>query len=382
MVLARDFLMIGHGVKTLLLSQKDLIEAGVMDMLTCIDVIEDVFKLLGKGDYLMGGPLENEHGQMIYFPKEERFPGMPVTGPDRRFMAMIAYLGGDYKICGEKWYGSNPANTTRGLPRSVLTTILNDADTGIPFAIMSGNLISAMRTGAVPGVASRYLAQSKAKAVGIIGGGVINKACLMAIKAGTPTIESAVLFDVNIEKGKVWAKEMGEQLGLTVSVTDSIESCVRVADIITVATSGIEFPRIEGEWLKPGVLITLTGGADMDSDIFTNNTVIADNWKMHEAFLRDGAEHPDGIEAVAVVAPSFPLLKAIVEGRYDPSVIRDLGTIVNKQQPGRTSDDEIIIFITGGMPLHDLAWGKTLYDNAVKKGIGTEYCFFDEPYWR
>ena len=81
-----------QAVKTLLLSQKDLIEAGVMNMERCVDVIEEVFSLIGKGDYLMGGPLENEHGQMIYFPKEARFPGMPITGPDRRFMAMIAYL--------------------------------------------------------------------------------------------------------------------------------------------------------------------------------------------------------------------------------------------------------------------------------------------------
>ena len=49
--------MAGQEVKTLLLSQKDLIEAGVMDMHHCVDVIEDVFSLIGKGDYLMGGPL-------------------------------------------------------------------------------------------------------------------------------------------------------------------------------------------------------------------------------------------------------------------------------------------------------------------------------------
>ena len=140
------------GSKTLLLSQDDLLKVGVTNMADCIDVIEGVFSLIGKGDYLMGGPLQNEHGQMIYFPDEELFPGMPVTGPDRRFMSMIGYLGGKYKICGEKWYGSNPANPARGLPRSILTTILNDADTGAPLTIMSGNQISAMRTGAVPGV--------------------------------------------------------------------------------------------------------------------------------------------------------------------------------------------------------------------------------------
>lgn len=374
--------MAGQAVKTLLLSQNDLIEVGVMNMGDCVDVIEGVFSLIGKGDYLMGGPLENEHGQMIYFPETERFPGMPVTGPDRRFMSMIAYLGGKYKICGEKWYGSNPANTQRGLPRSVLTTILNDADTGCPFTIMSGNLISAMRTGAVPGVAARHLARKGAKTVGVIGGGVINRAALLAIKTAVPTIDSAVLYDINLEKGKKWAEDESAKLGINVTVTDKIEEAVRQADVISIATGGGDFPRIETEWLKPGVLVTFTGDADMDAEAFSTNTVFADNWKMHQAFFADGEEHPDGLDAVAVVAPSFHLLKAIEAGKYDQKNIRNLGDVVNGLDKGRTSDDEIIMFVTGGMPLHDVAWGKTLYDRAVEKGLGTEFCFFDEAYWR
>ena len=60
-----------------------------------------------------------------------------------------------------------------------------------------------------------------------------------------------------------------------------------------------------------------------------------------------------------------------------------LGTdVVNGLDKGRTSDDEIIMFVTGGMPLHDIAWGKTLYDRAVEKGLGVEFCFFNEAYWR
>jgi len=374
--------IVAQEVKTLLLSQKDLIEAGVMDMDKCVDVIEDVFGLLGKGDYLMGGPLENEHGQMIFFPKTQRFPGMPVTGPDRRFMAMIAYLGGKYKICGEKWYGSNAENPKRGLPRSVLTTILNDADTGIPFTIMSGNLISAMRTGAVPGVASRHLARKSASTVGLIGGGVINKACLMAIKSGTPAIDSAFLYDADAAKGTAWAREMSESLDIRVSAVSSIEGAVKPADVISIATSGDSFPRIETKWLKKGTLVTFTGDADMDADAFAGNTVIADNWKMHEAFLMDGHEHPDGIDAISVVAPTYHLLKHIEAGKFDKSNVRDLGPIVNKDAPGRKSDDEIIMFLTGGMPVHDIAWGKTLYDQALQKRLGSEFCFFDEAYWK
>ena len=371
-----------NAVKTLLLSQSDLLKVGVMNMGECVDVVEDVFRLLGKGDYLMGGPLENEHGQMIFFPKEQRFPGMPVTGPDRRYMAMIAYLGGSYNICGEKWYGSNAENYKKGLPRSILTVILNDADTGIPLTIMSGNLISAMRTGAVPGVASKHLARKGSKTVGVIGGGVINKACLLAIKTAVPTIEEAYLYDVLPDKGKEWAAEQSEKLGIKVTYVATIEEAVRKADVISIATSGVAFPRIETEWLKPGCLVTFTGDADLDAEAFSNNTVIADNWKMHEAFLVDGEEHPDGIDAVSVVAPSFHLLKYITEGKYDPTGMVSLGEIVCGDKKGRKSDDEIILFITGGMPVYDLAWGKTLYERAVANGVGTDYVFFEEAYWK
>lgn len=374
--------MVSESVKTLLLSQADLIKAGVMDMAECIDVIEDVFKLLGEGDYLMGGPLENEHGQMIFFPTESRFPGMPVTGPDRRFMAMIAYLGGKYNICGEKWYGSNAENTKRGLPRSVLTTILNDANTGIPFAIMSGNLISAMRTGAVPGVAAKHLARRGSRSVGIIGGGVINKACLHAIKTAVPCIKEAYLYDIAPEKGREWAKEQSQKLDIKITYVDTIEAATRPADIITIATSGEDFPRIENSWIKPGCLVTFTGDAHLDLNSFTDNTVIADNWKMHEAFLADAREHPNGIEAISVVAPSYHLLTYIDAGYYDPHNIRSLGDIVCGRKIGRHDEDEIIMFLTGGMPVHDIAWGKTLYDRAVGEGLGTEFVFFDEAYWK
>ncbi|MDY2985977.1 MAG: tyramine oxidase subunit B [Synergistes jonesii] len=372
----------GKEVKTLLLSQDDLLKVGVTNMADCIDVIEGVFSLIGKGDYLMGGPLQNEHGQMIYFPDEERFPGMPVSGPDRRFMSMIGYLGGKYKICGEKWYGSNPANTSRGLPRSILTTILNDADTGAPFAIMSGNQISAMRTGAVPGVIARHLARKGSKVVGVIGGGVVNRGGLLAIKTAVPTIEEAVLYDINLEKGKKWAEEESKALNIKVSVTTKIEEAIRPADVVAIATGGNVVPRIEKEWLKKGALVIFTGDADFDPEAYSENTVFADNWKMHQAFIADGKEHPKGLEAVSVVAPSYHLLLAIQAGKFDEKKVRNLGDVVNGIDKGRSSDDEIIMFVTGGMPLHDIAWGKTLYDRAVKEGLGQEFCFFKEAYWR
>ena len=369
-------------VKPLLLSQDDLIALGVTDMDRCLDAVEDVFKLLGKGDYIMGGPQGNEHGQMIFFPKVAPFPGMPVTGPDRRFMAMIGYLGGEYKVCGCKWYGSNAENRNRGLPRSVHTFLLNDADTGIPLSIMSGNLVSATRTGAVPGVAAKYLARKGAKTIGILGGGVVNRASLLAISRSVKSLETAYVYDISQAAAAAFSEALSKQTGLTVKPAGSIEEMARNADIIVIATSGENFPRIETDWVRKGCLIVFTGAADMDIDAFNNNTVIADNWKMHEAFILDGHEHPDGIDSMTVLAPSFPVIKAVVEKKFDPAKVVDLGKIINGEAQGRKNDDEIIMFLTGGMPVYDIAWAYRLYQDALKKNVGQEFLFFEEAYWR
>ncbi len=151
------------------LSEQDMIKAGVTDMPACVDTMEDMFTLLYKGDYRMAGPNSDSHGAMITFPEESPFPTMPKPTADRRLMAMPAYLGGSFQTCGVKWYGSNIANREKGLPRSILMFILNDIETGAPMAYMSANLLSAYRTGAVPGVGARYLARKDSKVIGLLG---------------------------------------------------------------------------------------------------------------------------------------------------------------------------------------------------------------------
>ena len=105
---------------------------------------------------------------MITFPDHPEFPGMPQNADDRRFMAMPAYLGGKYQMAGMKWYGSNVENKKKGLPRSILMMMLNDKDTGAPLALMSANLVSAYRTGGIPGVGAKYLARKDAKVASVI----------------------------------------------------------------------------------------------------------------------------------------------------------------------------------------------------------------------
>ena len=143
----------------LYLNEEDMLKAGVLDARRCIETMRETMALFGRHDYLLGGPKGDEHGLQMNFPQKSDIEDFPVEdGPDRRFMAMPAYLGGRFHIAGQKYYGSNSNNTKLQLPRSILMVTLSDVDTGAPKAIMSANLLSAMRTGAMPAMAATYLA--------------------------------------------------------------------------------------------------------------------------------------------------------------------------------------------------------------------------------
>lgn len=178
----------------LYLSEEDMIQAGVMDAARCMDAMRDTMSLFGKHDFLLGGPRGDEHGLQVNFPGKSEIPGFPLDdGPDRRFNAMPAYLGGRYHIAGQKFYGSNNHNLRKGLPRSILMVTLNDVDTGAPVCYMQANLESAMRTGAMPGMAAAYLARKDSKVLSLIGPGAINKCALLCYMEALPEIDTIKL---------------------------------------------------------------------------------------------------------------------------------------------------------------------------------------------
>ena len=110
----------------LYLSEPDMIKAGVKDMKACVESMEKMLLLLKAGDYRMGGENGNSHGCMIMFPDHPKFPGMPRNTQDRRFMAMPAYLGGDYQMAGVKWYGSNIENKDKGYGLMIANGLASD----------------------------------------------------------------------------------------------------------------------------------------------------------------------------------------------------------------------------------------------------------------
>lgn len=367
--------------RTLYLSEPDTVAAGVLDSRRCVDVLDEVFGLIGKQDYLMGGRNRNEHGHTLFFPESSPFPNMPLKGPDRRFTSMIAYLGGRFNICGCKWYGSHIVNPARGLPRSVHTITLNDPDTGVPRCIMVGNLVSSIRTGCVPGLAVRYLAKKDAKVCALIGAGLINRACWQGIFSQMPSLRQLVVYDLFTEKAQAFADWALAETGVPGRVAGSLEEAVRSADIINVAASGANPVTMKDEWIPAGATVILTGAARFDDAALLNCTVVYDNPWMQQAYQEERCHFTSSEEFYATMKGGqfFRLFDQGLLPDFEHS--RLLCHMANGQQAGRTDQKERFIFLTAGMSVFDVAWGFECFENALRLGLGQELLLWDSPHW-
>ncbi|EPS5699355.1 tyramine oxidase subunit B [Vibrio vulnificus] len=365
------------------LSEPDMIRAGVTDMTACVDTMEEMFALLHQGDYRMAGPNNDSHGAMITFPEESPISTMPRPTADRRLMAMPAYLGGDFGTCGVKWYGSNIANREKDLPRSILMFILNDIETSAPLAIMSANLLSAYRTGAIPGVGARYLARKDSKVIGLLGPGVMGKTSVAAFMAACPNIDTIKIKGrgkKSLDSFLTWVSATFPQI-TNVEVVESVEDVVRDSDIVTYCNSGETgdpnlYPEVRREWVKPGAFLAMPASCRLDVGMEQGDVrKVLDNTGLYQAWYEEVPKPAHNI--IPLVGVRF--MDMIEEGKLTIDDLEDLGSIVAGETPKRQSEDEIIILSVGGMPVEDVAWATKIYRNAVEKGIGVNLNLWNQP---
>lgn len=359
------------------LSRKDMLAAGVADMARCIDVMDEAFVLAGQGDYVMGGSTQNSHGQRIWFPKNPEFEGMPKGGPDQRFMTLPGYLGGRFKVCGNKWYGSNVHNPKKhGLPRSILLMTLNDAETARPLVIMECNVLSGMRTGAVVGLSARYLARDDSESLGVIAAGPISKYSTDAIITAMPALKRVVVFDINDEAADKFCVQLSEKHDIEVSKVSKFEDAVKEMDIVTSAISGDHTPLFKEKWLKKGALLTLPGRANVENAFLKDALIVPDCWEMQKTYKIEGLMLPEELRAI----PHIQLHDMLDSGELSESDIHDLGQIAAGKYTFDKNSDQRKYFISNGMILQDISWGMTMYENAVEKGLGQDLVMWDQPY--
>lgn len=367
----------------LYLNEQDMIKAGVKDMHRCMNAMEEMFVLLNKGDYRMGGENANEHGIRVSFPKTSDIPGMPLHEPDKRFFAMPAYLGGRFHAFAVKCYGSNPHNPEKNLPRSILMVSLLDAESGVPKAYMSANILSAMRTGATAGLGVRFFTNEDSSTVSIIGPGTMSRYTMMAFMDAKPDIKKVKVKgrgQESIQRFIEFCKENFPQIK-KYEVCESIEEACKDSDIVffgtTNATKFEDNPNVEHSWLKPGCVVIAASALRVDTEFLASSDVklISDNYKMYDGW---GKGQPLPTQKNVSTLLGMGYYDAVTEGKINREMITELGEVISGEKKARDDKKQIILYAVGGMPIEDVAWANDCYYKAVEAGIGVKLNLWEE----
>jgi alanine dehydrogenase len=328
-------------MKTRLLSRSDI--EGFFSMEMCMGAVERAFADLASGNATMPQrtpiTLPEQHGVALFMP------------------AHIKSLG----ALGTKVVTVYKDNVAKhDLPTVLGTIILLDEQTGFPVALMDGGYLTAMRTGAVSGVATKFMAGPEAAVAAIFGTGVQAFTQVLGVHAARPLTKLLAYSIDPMERRQSFADRITAKIGVPVVLLDDPATAAR-ADIVILATTAAT-PIVDGRWFQPGTHINGVGShaptmRELDSLTIRKSRVVCDLTAACRA------------EAGDLIIPA-----AAGEWGWD-GVAGDLGDVVLGKIPGRTSPGEITLFKSVGLAIQDMSAARCVFDEAVKRGIGTEFQF-------
>ncbi len=320
----------------LILTKEDVMS--VLEMKDCIDVLDKAFTELAKGTAVL--PLR-----------------IGIRPPGGIALYMPAYLKEMNALACKivTVYKDNP--NKHDLPTTIGKVLLQDPKTGEVTCIMDGGYLTAVRTGAVSGLATKYLArEDPGQTASIYGAGVQAKMQLWGVHEAR-SLSKAYVHDKIPGSAEAFAVEMSEKLGIPVEATDDQDKLLS-ADIICTATSSPE-PIFDGSKVKEGAHINGIGShspnaRELDTVIVKRSKFIADS--------REGCLSEAGDIMI-------PLEKGEITADH---IHADLGEIITGTKEARTSQSEITLFKSIGLAIQDSATAKLVYEKASELGIGTE----------
>ena len=333
----------------LFLKQEDVIKAGLLDMKQILAVTEKTYAMLGQG------LIKNPPKTNTSIPDKENWQSF--------FNAMPCYIGGDVNIGGIKWAAESKKNATiPGIPYGIDISILSDPETVLPFCILDGTLITAMRTSAVGGLMAKYAAPSNADTACLVGAGVIGRTMISAVHEALPQIKTMYLCDIDLAKAEGIAKEYGDSLGVEIIPTSDSKAAALKSQLIVGETTAPK-PFMDTFWLTPGCGLVSMHSNEVMEDVFLKaDGIVADYWTQLK-------QHTN------------PLSKLTKEGKLDESQIMDLSELVLGTKKLRTSDDQFVAAASMGLGALDIMIAYQLYLNATEMGIGTKVNLWDKPLW-
>jgi ornithine cyclodeaminase/alanine dehydrogenase-like protein (mu-crystallin family) len=323
-------------MSVLILNEEDVHQ--LLPMNECIDVMERAFVALARGE--VEQPLRT-----IFRPPQ-------VKGA---MALMPTFRGGETPLFGLKAICVFPGNAAIGKDAHQGCVILFDGVTGELRAIANASAITAIRTAAVSGLATKVLAKKDASTLAIIGAGVQARAHLDAI-ACVRKLRRVLVAASRKESAETFAQSMRSHVDCEIEPVASPQEAVREADIIVTATTSRE-PVVRREWLAPGVHINAIGtfsprARELDTATMASSSIFVDR--------RESAYNEAG-----------DYLIAAGEGAIGPQSIRaEMGEVLMGSHPGRTSADEITVFKSLGLAMEDLASAEHCYRKAKAQGVG------------
>lgn len=319
----------------LLLNQSDV--ERLLPMAECIEVMSDALRTLTEGDARL--PLRTI-----------------VRLPDGRsaFGSMPAYLGRPAAV-GIKVITVFPGNEGTRYDSHQGAVLLFEVEHGRLVAIMDASAITAIRTAAVTGVATRALARENAATLAILGAGVQAATHLEAMRLVRP-IERVRVWSRTAERAHQFARHASERLAMDVRAVASAEEAVRDADVVCTVTSARE-PVLRGDWLAPGTHVNAVGASlptarELDAEAVRRARLFVDR---RESALNEAGE--------------FLIAKA--EGAIgDDHIVGEIGELLLGRIAGRRSPDEITLFKSLGLAVEDVAAAHHVHARALAGGVG------------
>jgi len=292
----------------------------LLDMGEAIDAVEEAFREYAMGNVVMPARstimVPRYNGSISFMPSY-------LTGLDAQATKIISIY---------------PDNRARGLPTTAAWIVVNDPETGMIEAFMDATYLTAVRTGAVTGVAARYLAPEDAGVAAVFGAGVQGRTQAWAA-CTVRDIETVYVFDLVEEARDSFAEEMTEKLEVEVVAAGSGEEACEDADIVLTATTSPK-PVLRREWLKDVVHVSAIGAfypdwRELDTATVAGSKLVIDDY---EGIMQEAGD----------------VLIPIAEGAMtEDDIYAELKELVSGQKPGRTPEDGVTVFKSVGIAIQD-----------------------------
>lgn len=234
--------------------------------------------------------------------------------------------------------------------------LLSDTKTGEPLALLEGSYLTLMRTGALSGVATKYLAPETASTLGIIGTGEQARGLCEAVLVARE-IEKIYVYNRSEDKAKAFAQYVAERFGKEVVVCHEANDVVRNVDVLVTATTA-DTP-VFTEPLRPGVHVNAVGSFRP-----TMQEIPTDAIRSADKVVVESVD--------AALEETGDLQVPIEEGVFSAeSIHAELGKIISGESEGRENDEEITVFKSVGLAIVDIVVAKYLYQKALEQNAGT-----------